>query len=62
MTDEELRDALTWLHDNREELKLSADMIERIESLLNWLFISDRAHQIISKIYEEQKGKFNEKV
>lgn len=61
MTDEELRDSLTWLKDNSEELKLSDETIKRIDSLLNWILFDDLVNRIACIIYEAQKGTYNEK-
>lgn len=57
MTNEELRDTLTYLLDNREELKLSEETIKRIESLLNWILFDDLVNRTTRIIYEAQKGK-----
>lgn len=62
MTDEELRDSLTWLKDHSEELKLSDETIKRIDSLLNWILFDDLANRIACIIYEAEKGAYNEKV
>lgn len=62
MTDEEIRDSLTWLKDHREELKLSDETIKRIDSLLNWILFDDLVNRITCIIYEAQKGTYNEKV
>ena len=62
MTDEELRDKLTRLYDNREELKLAADTVKTLESLLNWITFDDLVNRIVCIIKEAEKGKYNEKV
>ena len=62
MTDEELRDSLTWLKDHREELKLSDETIKRIDSLLNWILFDDLVNRIACIIHEAEKGTYNEKV
>lgn len=62
MTDEELRDSLTWLKDHSEELKLSDETIKRIDSLLAWILFDDLVDRIRCIIHEAQKGTYNEKV
>lgn len=62
MTNDELRDSLTWLHDNREELKLSDSTIKTIESLLSWLLYDDIIKQIAKVWHEANEGEHNEKV
>lgn len=61
MTNEELRDILTWLYDNREALKLAADTVKTLESLLNWLTFDDLVNRIVLIMQEAQKGTYNER-
>lgn len=61
MTDEELRDSLTWLYDNREELKLSDGTVKTIESLLSWLLYDDIIKRVAKVWNEAKEGEHNER-